>query len=83
MEWNNRPLSSTITNFHLGITVIIYLKVVLLKSVIIYLKVVMLKSICIIMEHTAAAINLNEQLVHKRGVAGPKMVTGSNYFKKL
>ena len=27
--------------------------------------------------------SLNEHLSYKRGVAGPKMVTGSNYFKKL
>ena len=26
---------------------------------------------------------LNEHLSYKRGVAGPKMATGSNYFKKL
>ena len=27
--------------------------------------------------------SLNEHLSYKRGVAGPKMATGSNYFKKL
>ena len=26
---------------------------------------------------------LNKHLSYKRGVAGPKMATGSNYFKKL
>ena len=31
----------------------------------------------------AIAKALNEHLSYKRGVARPKMATGSNYFKKL